>query len=81
MDRPRWEILVLAAAILVGAWVIASSVRANRYVFNSVGANDKEAILSDTHTGEVYAIEQRIRETRKDNPELIEWKAFFKPVK
>ncbi len=48
MDRIRWEILVLAAAILVGALVIASSMRANRYA-STIGGG-----LLDTTTGELY---------------------------
>ena len=48
MDKPRWEILVLAAAILVGALAIASSMRANRYA-PTVGGG-----LLDTTTGELY---------------------------
>ena len=50
MDRPRWEILVLAAAILIGALAIASSMRANRYYF----ANGSDRIILDARTGAVY---------------------------
>jgi len=50
MERTRWEILVLAAAILIGALAIASSMKANRYVF------DTEYGLGDTQTGEVYVL-------------------------
>ena len=52
MDRPRWEILVLAAAILVGALAIASSMRANRYAFIS----NPNAGIGDTQTGAFYAL-------------------------
>ena len=50
MDRTRWEILVLAAAILVGAVAIASSMRANRYAFMT------DAGIGDTQTGELYML-------------------------
>ena len=50
MDKPRWEILVLAAAILVGALAIASSMRANRYYF----ANGSDRTILDARTGAVY---------------------------
>ena len=41
---------MLAAAILVGALVIASSMRANRYYF----ANGSDRIILDARTGAVY---------------------------
>ena len=71
MDRPRWEILVLAAAILIGALVIASSMRANRYALGAADAS--AAIICDTHTGEVY-----LSITEETGGE---WKTLFKPVK
>lgn len=71
MDKPRWEILVLAAAILVGALAIASSMRANRYAFGVADAS--AAIICDTHTGEVYL--SRTDETGG------EWETLVKPVK
>jgi len=48
MDKVRWETLVLAAAILVGALAIASSMRANRYYYI------EGPRLLDTQTGTVY---------------------------
>ena len=50
MDRTRWEILVLAAAILVGALAIASSMRANRYAYMT------DAGIYDTQTGALYSL-------------------------
>ena len=50
MDRLRWEILVLAAAILIGALAIASSMRANRYYFSD-GRHD---LILDARTGATY---------------------------
>ena len=67
MDRTRWEILVLAAAILVGALAIASSMRANRYYF----ANGTTAVMLDSHTGGVY-----YRTGNEDS-----WQTRVKPVK
>ena len=49
MDKPRWEILVLAAAILVGALAIASSMRANRYYFQ----DGEWRVMLDARTGAV----------------------------
>ena len=69
MDRPRWEILVLAAAILVGALVIASSMRANRYYFKD---GTSQTIL-DARTGAVYRM--------ATGTAGEEWKVFIQPVK
>lgn len=70
MDRPRWEILVLAAAILIGALAIASSMRANRYYFKD---GTSQTIL-DARTGAVY---RWWATGDTDN----EWKMIVQPVK
>lgn len=71
MDRTRWEILVLAAAILVGALAIASSMRANRYAFGA--ADSSGVIICDTHTGQVFL--------GAKGETGLEWTALLKPVK
>ena len=61
MDKVRWETLVLAAAILVGALVIASSMRANRYAFAP------DAGVVDTQTGSMYSLNTPDFAERLDN--------------
>jgi len=78
MDRIRWEILVLAAAILVGALVIASSMRANRYAFASHGS------IYDTQTGEVYKTAKpgdirKLDNLPKEEPRA--WLRIAEPIK
>lgn len=67
MDKPRWEILVLAAAILVGALAIASSMRANRYYFQ----DGEWRVMLDARTGAVYMMRGAEEE----------WTMRIKPVK
>jgi hypothetical protein len=64
MERTRWEILVLAAAILIWALAIASSMKANRYQLNTGGFN----YMFDSQTGKIYA------------PEKQQWKTIIIPV-
>jgi hypothetical protein len=48
MDKVRWETLVLAAAILLGALLISMAMRANRYAFMDATS------IGDTQTGALY---------------------------
>jgi hypothetical protein len=79
MDKVRWETLVLAAAILVGALVIASSMRANRYAFMP------EAGLGDTQTGELYIrgtpdqLEQSVNSPKEEKRRV--WIRTIDPLK
>jgi hypothetical protein len=50
MDKVRWETLVLAAAILLGALLISMAMRANRYY----GFSERPDHLLDTQTGTTY---------------------------
>ena len=78
MDRPRWEILVLAAAILVGALVIASSMRANRYAFMDAGS------IGDTQTGALYmpGLPHQVADfTNTPKEERATWIMVREPVK
>jgi hypothetical protein len=78
MDRTRWEILVLAAAILVGALAIASSMRANRYAYMT------DAGIGDTQTGAVYSLgtpndAERLANIPKEERKV--WIRVVEPVK
>ena len=78
MDKPRWEILVLAAAILVGALAIASSMRANRYAFLDTGS------IGDTQTGEFYKLvrpSQAAEWTNTPKEKRATWIMVGEPVK
>jgi hypothetical protein len=66
MERTRWEILVLAAAILIGALAIASSMKANRYAFHPNSSNGLYYIC-DTQTGEIYGLASPGQAARFDN--------------
>jgi hypothetical protein len=56
MDKVRWETLVLAAAILLGALLISMAMRANRYY----SFNDRPLNLLDTQTGTTYRNDGRM---------------------
>jgi hypothetical protein len=49
MDKVRWETLVLAAAILLGALLISMAMRANRYYLSKDPTR-----LFDTQTATLY---------------------------
>jgi hypothetical protein len=54
MDKVRWETLVLAAAILLGALLISMAMRANRYY----GFQEhRPYYLLDTQTGTTYRMQ------------------------
>jgi hypothetical protein len=77
MDRPRWEILVLAAAILVGALILASSMSANRYSMVELPApwKERQKGLLDSHTGEFYI------EGDGPSSQAAVWETLIEPVK
>ena len=78
MDKVRWETLVLAAAILVGALVIASSMRANRYAFMDATS------IGDTQTGALYVLgspHQVAEFTNTPKEERGTWIMVREPVK
>lgn len=68
---------MLAAAILVGALVIASSMRANRYAFMDAG-------IGDTQTGALYmpGLPHQVAEfTDTPKEERATWIMVREPVK